>query len=204
MVRSLADLHEKKGGRKIPLLSKVAKDNLVVSQPLPIVNVKTVTAATKGYRFRPCFVRSDEVRLDPADLGRLRGKLDNSFFDVPSFFLAAGAVHIIHVHEGSIVLAGGSVEFGDNKRGTGEPHSLVIVSGGDVKCHGPMSLSLVIARGEIDCHAYSHESRFIAGKSVSFDEDRTVKCIVTENDPNPLGFIRWSDAPKEKAAPKTK
>jgi hypothetical protein len=29
-------------------------------------------------------------------------------------------------------------------------------------------------------------------------------CLISENDANPLGFIRWSDAAKDKVVPKSK
>ena len=46
--------------------------------------------------------------------------------------------------------------------------------------------------------------RVISGQSVEYNPKAARDYITTENEPNPLGFIRWSDAPKDKAAPKSK
>ena len=80
----------------------------------------------------------------------------------------------------------------------------IIVSGGDVVVKGNISNSLIIARGSvIQVKPGPGERRrpgcihnhIIAGKSVTvFGEEKYNRIV--EDEPNPLGYIRWADAPK--------
>ena len=68
---------------------------------------------------------------------------------------------------------------------------------------------MVIARGKVTIidgriDGYAASSRIVSGKSVIHDKKKSHDSIITENEPNPLGFIRWADAPKDKPAPKKK
>jgi len=98
----------------------------------------------------------------------------------------------------SVILSRGDFEI---SRGGSLSGSLVICAG-DVTLDAVFEC-LIIARGEVSCGVVQG-SRIISGKKV--DHDPAKNSIITENDPNPLGFIRWSDAPKdkEKAATKSK
>jgi hypothetical protein len=84
----------------------------------------------------------------------------------------------------------------------------IVLTGADFTQHsGAMGNCLIIAKGCVDVRDVRIDGcRIIAGKSVTYDKGRTTRSIIVENEPNPLGYIRWSDAPneKEKAAPKSK
>jgi hypothetical protein len=97
------------------------------------------------------------------------------------------------------IFAGGTVEL---KGGCLD--SLLIVSCGDVTLKCDVRRSLIIARGTVTCTDPVIDSRIISGKSVVYNKTNARNCIITENESNPLGFIRWSDALKDKAAPKSK
>jgi hypothetical protein len=101
------------------------------------------------------------------------------------------------------VLAGGDIELDGSFVG------LLLVSGGNVNLKESTSLSksVVIARGKVICtesDVILMDSRIISGKSVYNKKRPNRNCIITENEPNPLGYIRWSELQKEKPAPKSK
>jgi hypothetical protein len=106
--------------------------------------------------------------------------------------LSAGATSLMHC----AIFARESVIIRNEKN-----IGLVVVSSGDVEAGG-LSNCLIIARGKITCDT-AINCHLIAGQSVT-SRYGTAKCLISENDLNPLGFIRWDDAPKEKARPKPK
>ncbi len=193
-VQALLGLHLKKGGYKIS--AHDFRNQRGLAAP-PVVDVPKLTIGTKiDYRDIGYFVRAGEAYLDFAD-AKKTGQ-GNILVDSAAFFLvngpfrnrAGGAVR-------SVILAEGSIDI------KGESRNSIVVGAGDIKIVDP-SYCLVIARGTVSCAGIPAACRIIAGKSVIFEADRALECIISENDPNPLGFIRWSDAPKDKVAPKTK
>lgn len=86
------------------------------------------------------------------------------------------------------------------------------VSGGDVVLHSPAFGCLIIARGKVTCKDFVYGGRIISGKTVSLEKRREERgeersnrddaTIISENDSNPLGFVRWEVAPKEKETQK--
>ena len=185
LAHSLVQLHQKKGGLKIRL------DNMdFYARQGPIVlTAKKITKAATDDDDGILFLRAAEVDLD----ARKEGVLHRGAFTVAarSVRVLGGGSHLI--------FAGQSVDVLGNE---GFVHS-IIVCGGDVTLNGPVGRSLVIARGSVTATGYLEGNRIIAGKKIATARE-PVDCTITENEPNPLGFIRWADAPTEKAKPKAK
>ncbi len=102
-----------------------------------------------------------------------------------------------------VIFCAGRVEL------SGVAFGVLVVSAGDVVLDAEgLVHSLVIAKGNIIVKNHRIErTRLIAGKKVITDDadgDLPSSCLISQNDPNPLGFIRWADAAKDKAAPKSK
>jgi hypothetical protein len=164
--------------------------------PIPL-SAKRITDETKAELRLSYFLRASDVDLD--DRRRKQGQAPLNPFPDNAVIVVAGSVRILpglrHVifSRGSIVLLG---------PGAPVTHSL-IVSCGDVALDCGLANSLVIARGKVVCTGELAGNRIIAGKAVStMMEPR--KCIITENESNPLGYIRWTETAKEKTTPKSK
>ena len=88
-------------------------------------------------------------------------------------------------------MAGGNVSSKDSLL------RAIVVAGGDIElCE--THKCLIIARGNVRVKrgGIGH-SQIISGKSVIFERTKaTSNDVIIENEPNPLGFIRWSDSPK--------
>jgi predicted RNA-binding protein len=195
LARILVKLHEEQGGQKIKDVGE-----LYASRSPLVLNEKRVTENTKTKFDRYYFVRAEEVDHDRRRLKR--GDIKNELQD-RMLLVATGNVRIFTVGGGTrhVIFARGSVELIDRDGGVSH---ILIVSGGDVVLNGALWNSIVIARGKVTCTDILGDSRIISGKSVSTVQ-RAQNCIITENESNPLSFIRWADAPKEKAVlPKEK
>ena len=191
MAHDLADRHEKKGGSKIHVLE--GWDRILTEE---IIRESRVTESTRAQPERRYFIRAKEVDVDWRR--RKVGDPPNLVF-CTNVIVAERSVRVIHV-DAHIILAGANVELD----GVDERRLAVIVSGGDVSVKGNLQGALVIARGKISCSDGNvKRSRFISGKSVTITSNQNAN-LITENEPNPLGFIRWADAPKDKAEPKKK
>ena len=186
---TLTALHKKQGGEKIKLL--MARD-----QPVLVLSAKRITEATVGQHERAYFLLAGEVDLD--DRRRKPGEAAKNAFAHNAVIVAAGSVRILPGHR-HIIVADGSVVLQDSG---GPITDTLIVSCGDVTLHCGVANSLIIARGKVISTGELAGNRIISGKSVT----RTSKSenIITENEPNPLGFIRWTEPSKEKASPKSK
>lgn len=98
-----------------------------------------------------------------------------------------------------VVFSSGDVELG------GGGGYVLVVSAGDVVLNSDIAWSLVIAKGNIIVKNRDFErTRLIAGKKVITKDALDKSVIVSENDQNPLGFIRWADAAKDKTPVKAK
>ncbi|MBI1830720.1 MAG: hypothetical protein HYR84_04630 [Planctomycetes bacterium] len=187
LVKGMDDLHARKGGRRLHLVGRLG-DLLP-----PVVTGKRITESTKApFDQRSYFVRAGEIDID----GRRRSgdELPIRYEDSLAI-IASGAVRI---RGGNlrVILAGGNVELD----GTDITQCLII-SGGDILLKTQdFAGAIVIARRNVkvasECR-FSH-SRMIAGKAVAHSS-KAVTNIITENEPNPLGFIRWEETPKDKA-----
>jgi hypothetical protein len=78
----------------------------------------------------------------------------------------------------------------------------IIVSTGDVHVEDQIGGSVILARGKINCSG-AGRCILISGQSVHVGRGGPT-CNISENDLNPLGFIRWADAPNAKPPSKTK
>jgi hypothetical protein len=187
LAHRLTDLHEKQGGAKVDLTR-------LLKVPAPqVISAKRVTASTRAEIGPLPFVRAGDINMD--DERPEPGKSPNAF---SHFTVVAAAGRVQNVVAGPyVIFAGGDV----NCLGSG---NLLIVSGGDVTICDLTAPSLIIARGNVKSQGVLAKARVITGKSVFLDKKKTADCIITENEPNPLGYIRWSDEPKAKPAPKSK
>ena len=164
-----------------------------------VLCAKRVTEAMEADLRKNFLVRAEVIDLDPR-----RGRRNNmdrvNTLDMGSVLVATGEVKVDASHS-NIIFAGGSVRFR-----CGGAHGLLIVSGGDVELDCALGSSLVIARGAITYEpGYIGGCRFISGKSVTMDVKTRALNIITENEKNPLGFIRWAGPPnEEKGATKRK
>ncbi len=193
--RTLRDLHEKKGGQKIKRgVLEVSDDWLPV-----FLSENRVTEATKARSDGLYLVRACEVDLDQR---RRKNREFANELDAGCIIVAAGKVRL-HAESSAIIIAEGSVQLSGCRT-----LGLLLISGGDVELDGDLDNSLIIARGKITINGANKISgcRIISGKTVALDPttEQRAPNLITENDPNPLGYIRWSDPPKEKAAPKSK
>ena len=73
----------------------------------------------------------------------------------------------------------------------------VVVCDSDIEIRGA-SKCLLIARGNVCVKSGAiSNTRIISGKSVIFERERATRNVdIIENEQNPLGIIRWSDAAK--------
>jgi hypothetical protein len=179
--------------------------------PLPAVIVKATTFSERtkingrGKDTRH-LVWAAEVDFDPdrvTDGKKVRLWQQEQFMSRQCAFVSGGTLRVSRalLHD-ALVLAGKDIEAKDL-----HTSGSVIVSCGDITLDSPDLVGcLIIARGSIDLRKvkYLFGCRIIAGKSVTYDKDKATRSVIVENEPNPLGYIRWSDAPKDKAAPKAK
>jgi hypothetical protein len=105
------------------------------------------------------------------------------------FFAISGEIRAPHL-KWSVIFADGSVR-------TAGTHEAVVICDGDFIIQGTIDNSLIIARGDviIDKPGEVLDSHIIcSGKtSVSKGVGVTLRSKVKENDPNPLGFIKYFD-----------
>jgi hypothetical protein len=194
LTKIIMERHEKKGGEKF----KVAVDRWKNSTP-PVVTAKRITNATKA-KFDHCyFLRAGELDLDRRQIKP--GQLNNPFGEGYHFIVAAGSVRMLGAGGmgSQLIFAGGGIELG----GGPDVHSSIFVSGGDITLNCEMANCVVIARGKVTHAGLCEANRIISGRSVT-RTSTDPKNLIVENEANPLGFIRWSETKKEKAAPKSK
>ncbi len=196
LTRTIDQLHEKQGGKRLNVAWLRQGTPVVVVTEAKVKDVRNNAATENGL---PCFfVRTREVALAPPEEPR-----SVSGYYPGGAFVATGPVKVRpHPLAELMILAGGDAEIG------GIPFRNIIISCGDVaiSTREAMFESIVIARGKVTCTGVKmgNGCRIISGKTVVYDKNLAGNCIITENDSNPLGFIRWADAPKEKALPKAK
>jgi hypothetical protein len=189
MGRSLATLHEMQGGPAIGFANSRWYD---IAKPY-VVSEKRITEAIKVPQDLPegrfLFLRGAEADLD---FGRSKKK--GTDIKAIGAIVTSGSVRSRTVPLGvHAILADGDVEL------DGTFSYLTIVSSGDVNLKEcTLNQSLVIARGKVLCgnNNYS-QCRMIAGKSVQ-NKSGLAQSKVTEDESNPLGFVRWSPMPNVK------
>jgi len=185
LARNLAERHEKQGGGRMQrIMDRCARD-----QPLVLTSPK-ITETTQAELERSYFLRAGEVDIDrrrqPA------GGALNNLFEQGTFTIATRSVRL-HTTKSHIIFAGGSIDLLD---GAGEGiNGILIFSCGDVTLNCVLGNSLVIARGKVTCNGVVDRCRIICGGTFVSMKDPN-NCLISENDANPLGFIRWSDSPK--------
>lgn len=189
LAKTMNSLHRKHGGKGLGHFADMSQWE---SLPIPIQENRL----TDPCRFRDLktyFVRCREAELDFSNYTPDRNGA--------GAVVSSGSLRLRRITTHSLnIYACQSVEI------TGGPFFAIIVSGGDVTLRADLDQSLIIARGNVhlDNAGRISRSRIIAGKAVSKKNLKCQDCIITENDSNPLGYIRWTDAPKDKPAPKAK
>jgi hypothetical protein len=163
-----------------------------------VIKAKRITEATKTNEDFAYFLRAEEVDIDP----RRREPLNSSTRLHGSrgglFIVASRSVRTsADTKAGYIILCGGNVNLGP-----GCFSDVLIVAKGDVALDCEIDNSLIIAQGKVTCDEPRY-CRIVAGKEVVAAR-KPRGCDVQANEPSLLGLVRWSDAPKDKAAPKAK
>lgn len=186
MVRTLTDLHHKKNGAKLTLPYL-----LPTQRPLTIAADYVDEAPDpRVTRFPYFFVRARKVDMKSEDVDSPK----RSLFIPGAIIFSSGSARLIADSAlRQIVFAGGTVEI------SGMSHSAIIVSCGDVVVKGGLEKSLVIARGKIKCvNSTLLDSRIISGEKFEDNRKRAHRCLISEHDANPLGYVRFEERPKTK------
>ncbi|MCI0376996.1 MAG: hypothetical protein L0215_05285 [Gemmataceae bacterium] len=179
LVKKLSDLHKRNGGNKDTMFP--APEGAV----LPIVlAAKRVTETTEDMTTRKGFpfIRAGEVDLNGPKMApsklifasgpvRLRGGIsgENGIF-------ALGPVHL---------------------KDFGFITCTVIVSSSDVTIDDELVHSLIIAKGKVTCTKGIYKSQIISGKAVIHDKRYVRDSMISEDEPNPLGYVRFSNVPEQ-------
>lgn len=173
LANTIVKLHKNRGGQEISWLT--------YREPPEFLFAKRFDGpAQESDRMR--FLRSGDVRWHDRDAGS-------------QVILSTGSVRMLSSQATGVIFARGSVEIEN------VANRLVLVSCDDVVLKGRAVECLVIARGRVTALSGIYGGRVVSGKCVVCDGMRGG--AISENDSNPLGFIRWADAPKEKEAGKT-
>lgn len=194
LCRQLVNVHEKKGGKKINL------DWRRTFSEIPhFLNAKTVTEATKANSFFRHFIRCDEMDFDPKRCKSPKGII---LAESPAILARRNVTTIASVFS-PVIIAGGSITLtnGSNQTNT------IILSGADIDLSDSAAFHcLIIARGNVFCKGgMLSNTRVICGKKLIYLHKRPPEnSVISENDLNPLGFIRWSDVPPKISTPKGK
>jgi hypothetical protein len=117
--------------------------------------------------------------------------------------ISAGAVEIRQVgSEDAMIFAKGDVKL----HGAIFRSGIIVCGGNMVLDKSAMMNSLVIAKGTIDGETSSVSgSRVVSGKTATCLKDASDFYVITENESNPLGYIRWNKASTPgKLAPNSK
>jgi len=159
------------------------------------------TEADWGLRYHDgrFLLRTNRVSVIPsrkADFGTAGRLLGNACV------IADGPVRLdeMSLYDGCMILANGDVEIGKGPR-LRMLQRVIIVSAGNVTIEGHMIICLVIAKGAVTAPKSTlTQTRIVAGKSITvFKESHTdLSNVIKENDPNPLGYVRWSAPPDAK------
>lgn len=192
--KTIDAIHFKQHGKRIGDISKWEVAPTLIAE-------KRVTENLKNYPRRGNYI----IRAAEVDMAFTRLKkpmVSNRFEQSDVFFVVTKSVRLESLLAGrTVVFAGGSVEM------SGFIINSVIICGGDATFDGELHGSLIVARGNVSLESpgLCGDCRIICGKSlITKNKKRVRDSHVSENDRNPLGFIRWTDAAKDKPAPKAK
>jgi hypothetical protein len=177
LARAVLDRHKKNGGAHVDLSLLGGGEFSVLRTFAERRQDAQRNLGKPGYRFGWVFFRTTDAAVaDPL--------IDHSVI------VASGPITVrsnADPYQDFLVLAGGSVEIGSAS-------NVLIISGGDVTIGRGAALlnSIIIARGKVTCSAdFVRQSRIVSGKSVVYDKSTATDCKITENEANPLGFIRF-------------
>ena len=125
-----------------------------------------------------------------------------------TYFLRGIDVHLNPGFFDGVIICSGPVTigvrgFGDCRRcvifATGPvevdhvDHS-IIVSDEDVTIKTRAKDSLIIARGKVTCKFEALDTQIVSGEKVVYGKYiKKERCLIRENEPNPLGFVQFFD-----------
>jgi len=204
----LRKAHEKAGGAKLQLSTESIKQHLK-EREIPLrIREKRITGLANGAKdeetkSRGVYLCADEIRFDAKPVEKPPETYRWAHGTFAGAIIARQSVFASYCANDPVIFCAGRVEL------SGVAFGVLVVSAGDVVLDAEgLVHSLVIAKGNIIVKNHRIErTRLIAGKKVITDDadgDLPSSCLISQNDPNPLGFIRWADAAKDKAAPKSK
>jgi hypothetical protein len=180
LVSNIYHLHQKKKGEKTT--PNVVNETMGRQLP-PVVKADRVTESTKGGMVHMYFIRANEINLSS------KGPFNNDFSH--NGFPVVANLARFDFRVPPIIFAGKRVVIPDARHA-------IIISGGDVIIESSVCFCLIIARGSViqtRVGAGAESNHIIAGKKVILPGPNAGNLVV-EDEPNPLGFIRWSDVPK--------
>jgi hypothetical protein len=187
--KTLSDKHVKAGG-KTPIIPRGLYS---FGGPTYGVKAARITEKTPGkFPGNPLF-RANQFDFEIIRPGE--NAPPNPSWATGAIMVATGNVSIRRQHTGLILFARGNVEVDDYSN-----ENAIAVSCGNIIWPADPSSCLLIAQGTITCGNVVVDSHLVSGKSLLRLGNRknvTEGSTITENEPNPLGFIRW-DAPNDK------
>jgi hypothetical protein len=206
LANKLRNLHEKDGGEKLWLSTERITQHLD-GRPIPHrIREKRITGLASGFKdheikSRGVYLCADEVELNGRRGENLPKSIGWAYNVFAGAIIAKRSVFAEFGDTDPVIFCANRVEL------SGGGYFVLVVSAGDVILNANgLRNSLVIAKGNIIVKNHRIErSRLIAGKKVitdDADDDLDKSVLISQNDLNPLGFIRWADSPKEKATPR--
>jgi hypothetical protein len=169
----VGELHRKTDGGKIDV------SELWGTAPTIFIKNNRVTSETKTPTVGRRLVRANEIigNFLPPDFPN----------DGATTLVSDGQVRIGDA-PGQIILARGDVAIRSLASRS------LIVSCGDVVIEGNIGTSLVIARGTVTCNGLIGNSRIVCEKFVAGKNAEFRNCVINENEPSPLGYVKWRKA----------
>jgi hypothetical protein len=166
LTERLTDLYLKKTAQALTIVF------LKYAGKVPVKVVPLAQYKRTGNDGASFFARGTAIQTD-----RLQGDL----------FVCSGAVQAQRIHIAAL-FAGGPVEV------QRQLTSSVVVCDGDITVRGLAGDCLIVARGKVTLQQ-PHEVGscwIVSGKDIVMSKKtRPIQCVLSENDPRPLGFIRF-------------
>lgn len=176
LCQALAERHQTQGGQKLEL------SFLEHVNPPVVITGQRITQGAESvkpdlHEIPHLFLRGRDVLLDERGMPAAKIIVASGRVQIRSVSLAGCS---------NVILAKGPVELMDIAHA-------VVISCDDITLKGNIIHCLVIARGKIVCKGGAGNSRLISGTSVTINKRNMENCVITENEANPLGFVRFGE-----------